>query len=182
MLRVIAGQYKSRKIKEVPSKLTRPTTDKNKEVIFNSIGQFFNGGNCLDLYAGSGALGIEAISRGIDHCDFVDKQYLAIKIIRDNIRLLDLNQMANIIKKDAIQFLNTTKNRYDLILIDPPYRLKPYQDILQLIHSRQLIKKHGIIVMESDDQTSLKDYKDIKNIKEKSLGQTKITIFRREIL
>ncbi|MGM0495897.1 MAG: RsmD family RNA methyltransferase, partial [Bacillota bacterium] len=72
MLRVIAGKFKSRKIKEVKSKLTRPTTDKNKEVLFNLLGQFFSGGAVLDLFAGSGSLGIEAISRGMESVDFVD--------------------------------------------------------------------------------------------------------------
>jgi 16S rRNA (guanine966-N2)-methyltransferase len=182
MLRVIAGQYKSRKIKDVPSKLTRPTTDKNKEVIFNSIGQFFNGGKCLDLFAGSGSLGIEALSRGMDSCDFVDKQYTAIKIIHENIDSLDIKDLCNIIKKDAIHFLKTVQSSYDLILLDPPYKLKPYQEILELIESRQLLNNHGIIVMESDHQTIIKGIKELKISKEKTLGQSKITILERNIL
>jgi 16S rRNA (guanine966-N2)-methyltransferase len=182
MLRVIAGQYKSRKIKDVPSKLTRPTTDKNKEVIFNSIGQFFNGGKVLDLFAGSGSLGIEALSRGMSSCDFVDKQYTAIKVIQENIDGLNLKDQSKIIKKDAIQYLKNTQNSYDLILLDPPYKLKPYQEVLDLIASRQLLNNHGIIVMESDHQTTIQGIQDIQVIKEKTLGQSKITILERNIL
>ena len=74
-MRVIAGKLKSRQLKSVDSKLTRPTTDKNKENLFNMIGPYFEGGRCLDLFAGSGGLGIEAISRGMDELYSVDKQY-----------------------------------------------------------------------------------------------------------
>lgn len=182
MLRVIAGTYKSRKIKDVKSNQTRPTTDKNKETIFNSIGQFFNGGYALDLYAGSGSLGIEALSRGMDTCDFVDKQYTAIKIIKENIKTLDIEKDAHIHKMDALTFLNKVNNLYDLILIDPPYKLKPYDSILKLIHDRHLIQEHGIIVMESDHETIIEGYKDLLKVKEKKLGQSKISIFRRESL
>lgn len=180
MLRVIAGLYKSRKINDVKSKNTRPTTDKNKESMFNSIGQFFDGGRCLDLYAGSGALGIEALSRGLDFCDFVDHQYKAIQTILSNIQLLKLQKQSKIIKKDGLLFLQSTKERYDLILMDPPYALKPYQECLELIYSRQLLNNHGIIVMESDHQTLINGFQNIHKIKEKVMGQTKITIFRKE--
>jgi 16S rRNA (guanine966-N2)-methyltransferase len=182
MLRVIAGTYKSRKIKDVKSHQTRPTTDKNKETIFNSIGQFFNGGKVLDLYAGSGALGIEALSRGMDTCDFVDKQYAAIKTIKDNIKTLDIHEQSHVHKMDAFKFLDKVTHPFDLILIDPPYKLRPYDSLLKLIHDRQLITQHGIIVMESDHDTIIDEYLDLKKVKEKKLGQSKISIFRRESL
>jgi 16S rRNA (guanine(966)-N(2))-methyltransferase RsmD len=182
MLRVIAGTYKSRKIKDVKSNQTRPTTDKNKETIFNSIGQFFNGGKVLDLYAGSGSLGIEALSRGMETCDFVDKQFAAIKVIRENIKTLNIHQQAHVHKMDAFSFLNKVEDPYDLILIDPPYKLKPYDSLIKLIHDRQLIVQHGIIVMESDHETMINGYKDLVKVKEKKLGQSKISIFRRESL
>jgi len=180
MLRIIAGKYKSRKIKDVKSNLTRPTTDKNKETIFNSIGQFFEGGIALDLYAGSGSLGIEALSRGIDQCDFVDKHYTAIKIINENINLLKLEDYSNIFKLDALRFLEKTTKNYDLILLDPPYKLKPYKNVLNIIHDRQLLNKNGIIVMESDHQTKIEIEFDYVLLKEKTLGQSKIRIIGRE--
>lgn len=180
MLRIIAGQYRSRKIKDVKSSKTRPTTDKNKESIFNSIGQFFDGGQCLDLYAGSGSLGLEALSRGMHSCDFVDTQYQAIKIIQSNLKDLSITDNVNVYKKDALIYLKTTDKTYDLILMDPPYALKPYKACLELIHSRQLLNKHGIIVMESDADTEIQALDYIKVIKEKKLGQTKVTILRGE--
>lgn len=179
MLRVIAGKYKSRKLKDVKSNLTRPTTDKNKETIFNSIGQFFDGGTCLDLFAGSGSLGIEALSRGMTHCDFVDKQYSAIKVINENIKVLNLDEETMLYQKDALSFLNSTSQTYDLILVDPPYKLNAYHDILDVISSRHLLNKHGIIVMESDHLREIDPMNDLVKIKEKKLGQSKISIFER---
>ena len=180
MLRVVAGTYKSRKIKEVKTLQTRPTTDKNKETIFNSIGQFFSGGIALDLYAGSGALGIEAVSRGMASCDFVDTQHSAIKIIHENVKLLNIEEECNVFRKDALLYLNQTMKQYDLILVDPPYKLSPYEEILNIIDSRQLLSKNGIIVMESDSKVFIDEINSIKLIKEKKLGQSKITIFRRD--
>jgi len=182
MLRVVAGIYKSRKIQEVKSQKTRPTTDKNKESMFNSIGQFFEGGRCLDLYAGSGALGIEALSRGIEACDFVDLQYKAISVIKKNLESLEIKDKGFVYKRDALAFLEMTENTYDLILIDPPYALEPYQACLSLISSRQLLKKHGIIVLESSHQTKIEGTNGLYIVKEKKLGQSKITILKGETI
>lgn len=87
-MRVIAGDYKGRPLKSVPTHKTRPTTDKVKEAVFHGIGPFFDGGRALDLFAGSGGLGIEAISRGVDSCVFVDQQHQAVKTVYENIELL----------------------------------------------------------------------------------------------
>ena len=84
-MRVIAGKYRSRMLKTVENNRTRPTTDKNKENLFNMIGPYFDGGNCLDLFAGSGGLGIEALSRGMEFLVAVDKQYAAFKVIKENL-------------------------------------------------------------------------------------------------
>src|SRR5690625_944768 len=87
-MRIISGTNRGLKLKAVPGKNTRPTSDKVKESLFNMIGPYFSGGTCLDLFAGSGSLGLEAISRGIEHATFIDKNGLAIKTIHDNIHKL----------------------------------------------------------------------------------------------
>lgn len=179
MLRVISGIYKSRKLKEVKTEGTRPTTDKNKEVLFNTLGQYFAGGACLDLFAGSGALGIEAISRGFDSCDFVENNFQAVNTIKANLLSLELKQpIANVYKTDVFAFLGSKDSQYDLIIADPPYQLNRYQDLLDLITSRQLLNKGGIIVLESDNHTDLpQEYRDLVVLKEKVLGSTKFTIY-----
>jgi len=136
MLRVIGGTFGSRKIKEVKSDKTRPTTDRNKEAVFNILGQYFSGGAALDLFAGSGALGIEAISRGMDTVDFVDDYKVACLTIQT----LGILDQGNIHKMKALQFLKETKKQYDLILADPPYAKGNYQELLETIVSDIYLK------------------------------------------
>ena len=99
-MRVIAGKYRSRILQTIKSSSTRPTTDKNKENLFNIIGPYFDGGYCLDLFAGSGGLGIEAISRGMEHLYSVDKNYQAYSIIKSNVANLKMDEDIHVLKAD----------------------------------------------------------------------------------
>jgi 16S rRNA (guanine(966)-N(2))-methyltransferase RsmD len=181
MLRVISGKYKSRKLKEVKTDTTRPTTDKNKEVLFNTLGQYFTGGRVLDLFAGSGALGIEALSRGFDYAEFIDNNYQAINVIKDNLKTLNIgNDEAKVCKMDAYGYLNKTKIKYDLILVDPPYKAGKYEEILSLVSSRQLLDSDGIIVLESDKDLLMPEVVgNLIKFKEKDLGNSKFTLFQK---
>ena len=180
-MRVIAGQYRSRKIKEVKSNKTRPTTDKNKESLFNSLGQYFDGETVLDIFAGSGALGIEALSRGAKTAYFIDNFQIAINTIKDNIKSLGIESDSVVIKQDVFSFLNNTEKHFDLIIADPPYALQKYHELLELIVSRQLLSNDGIIVFEADKQTVLpEEYNNVYKYKEKILGHTKIGFYRKE--
>ncbi len=178
MLRVVGGEFRSRKIKEVPSKETRPTTDKNKEAIFNMMGQYFHGGRALDLFAGSGALGLEALSRGIEMVDFVDSFVLACKTIEENIKTLKVESQSNIHRMDALSFLQSSPMQYDLILADPPYKLHLYEAILETINSRQLLASSGIIVFEADKQVVFPERVGLLvRTKERIFGITKFTFY-----
>ncbi|MBN2867735.1 MAG: 16S rRNA (guanine(966)-N(2))-methyltransferase RsmD [Flavobacteriaceae bacterium] len=181
MLRVISGIYKSRKLKEVKSDSTRPTTDKNKEVLFNTLGQFFSGGRAVDLFAGSGALGIEALSRGFKFVDFVENNFQAVKIIKDNLDTLGINnEKAQVYKQDVFKYLETTIGTYDLIIADPPYKLNRYEDLLAIIASRQLLRDDGIIVLESENTLSLPEScQGFIIFKEKELGYSKFTLYKK---
>jgi len=105
-MRVISGERKGTRLKAVPGSATRPTTDKVKESLFNIIGPYFAGGDALDLYAGSGGLGIEALSRGCDHAVFVDKQTKAIQTIQENLRVTRYEANATVYRQDARQALD----------------------------------------------------------------------------
>lgn len=179
MLRVISGKYKSRKIAEVKSSLTRPTTDKNKEILFNTIGQYFDGGRALDLFAGSGSLGIEAYSRGVDEVDFVEKNIQAYKVIIKNLSSLQIDN-CEVYRVDAIDFLKNTDKSYKLILVDPPYKLDLYKEILEIISSRQLLDINGIIVMESVKDKEMPDeINGIYKYKEKLMGYSKFSLYQK---
>ncbi|WP_062105178.1 16S rRNA (guanine(966)-N(2))-methyltransferase RsmD [Bacillus niameyensis] len=157
-MRVISGIYKGRQLKAVPGRGTRPTTDKVKETIFNMIGPFFSEGTVLDLFAGSGALGIEALSRGIDKGIFVDKDMKAIQTIKTNIQLCNLDDKSEIYRNDAERALHAISKRniqFDYIFLDPPYHKQKLESLLEQIEMNQLLKPEGAIVCEHDSNVVL---------------------------
>lgn len=181
-MRVIAGKYKSRQLKPVPTKLTRPTTDKNKENLYNMIGPYFDGGVCLDLFAGSGGLGIEALSRGMDELYAVDKQYKAFQTIRDNINSLKITN-AHIIKADYRKALGSFKEeqvKFDLVLLDPPYGMKINKDIIYTLKDNGNLNKGCILVIEDLTEGRLEYEAPFKLIKENNYGITSLQIVKYE--
>ena len=150
-MRIIAGTLKGRQIKAVAGENTRPTADKVKESMFNIMGQFFMGGQGLDLFAGSGNLGIEALSRGVDRVVFIDMNQHAIKIMKDNIANLKLQDKAEIYRNDAFKALNALAKRkcaFDLIFLDPPYGKISITALLAEIVKHALINEAGLIICE----------------------------------
>lgn len=157
-MRVIAGKRKGQGLKAVPGSETRPTTDKIKEAIFQSIGPFFDGGLVLDLFAGSGSLGIEALSRGMDRAIFVDKQGKAIHTIKENLKSVKMTDQAEVFRADAFRALKAAAKRglvFDLILLDPPYGKVNLSSLIQEITEHELIKQSGLIYCEHDPQDEL---------------------------
>lgn len=183
-MRIIAGEYRSRVIKAVEGTNTRPTTDKIKEAIFSRIGPYFKGGVMLDLFAGSGAMGLEGISRGIEYCYFADVNGTAIRTIYDNVRTLKVEEQCTVWKMDFIQVLRKCMSldlKFDLIYIDPPYKKQENHLILETIHAFQLLNKDGIVIVESlkEDQFA-ESYGSIHKEKEAVYGITKITYYRKD--
>ena len=157
-MRVIAGKRKGQGLKAVPGNETRPTTDKIKEAIFQSIGPFFDGGLVLDLFAGSGSLGIEALSRGMDRAIFVDKQGKAIHTIKENLKSVKMTDQAEVFRADALRALKAAAKKglvFDLILLDPPYGKVNLSSLIQEITEHELIKQSGLIYCEHDPQDEL---------------------------
>ena len=182
VMRVIAGKYKSRQLKAVPSKLTRPTTDKNKENLYNMIGPSFDGGICLDLFAGSGGLGIEALSRGMDELYAVDKQYKAFQVIRENINNLKITN-AHVMKADYRKALGTFKEegiQFSLVLLDPPYGMKINKDIIHTLKDNGNLKDGCILVIEDLTEEKLEYEAPFRLIKENNYGITCLQIVKYE--
>lgn len=181
-MRVVAGSAKGKSLKAVPGMNTRPTTDKVKESIFNIIGPYFTGGTVLDLFAGTGSLGIEALSRGMTKAIFVDQDKLSIETIHKNLENTKLQQFAEVYKNDyerALKALVKREMSFDLIFLDPPYRLKVMNKIIQHIREYHLITEQGIIVTEHDakyDFTHLLEGFAIQ--KQVTYGDTGITILQ----
>lgn len=183
-MRVIAGTYKGRSLKAVPGMSTRPTTDKVKEAIFSRMGPFFDGGHGLDLFAGSGGLGIEAISRGIDSCIFVDHNGKAIHTIKENLKSLRIDEnQYEIYKADAKRALKACGKRelqFDLIMLDPPYKLQNHMDLISIIEEYQLLKDNGWIMCEHDAKDELTDTDQFEIVKREEYGMIGITLFRQK--
>ena len=182
-MRVIAGNLKGQNLKAVPGMATRPTTDKVKEAVFQVIGPFFEGGKVLDLFAGSGSLGIEALSRGMDTAVFVDKQAKAIHIIRENLKAVKMEERSEVFRADAHRALKAAAKRsivFDLILLDPPYKKLNYEELFNEISENKLIKQNGVIYCEHDPSEKLpKETEALSIIKQVEYSNTiAITIYR----
>ncbi len=183
-MRIIAGDLKGRQLKAVPGKHTRPTTDKVKEAVFQIIGPFFQGGMVLDLFAGSGGLGIEAISRGMTHGIFVDKHPKAIHTIHENLAAMKIAEKVEVYRADAFRAIHAVAKRnlqFDLILLDPPYGTINYEAFLDEIARLALIKVHGIIYCEHDTAEGLPvQHEEFRMIKQANYGGTiGITIYEK---
>lgn len=152
-MRVISGDFKGRPLKSVPTHQTRPTTDKVKEAVFHGIGPYFDGGRALDLFAGSGGLGIEALSRGVDTCVFVDQQPKAIKTIHENVRLLKIQDRVEVFKTDALRAIKAAGKRdlsFEYIFLDPPYKKFSYQELMEALIEHGLVAENGVVICEHD--------------------------------
>lgn len=182
MMRVISGKFGSRSLKPVPGSKTRPTTDKVKESLFNMIGPFFNGGTFLDLYAGSGSVAIEAVSRGIDKATLVDHQYLAIKTIKENVEMTKEKDSFQVYKMDsdlALEKFSNDNAKFDFIFLDPPYKDQKMVEQLEYIKNSSLLQEDGIVICETDDNVNLQDDVDgYSLIKQKKYGITIISIYK----
>ena len=148
-MRVITGTARGRKLKEPVGMDTRPTTDRVKEGIFSSIQFEIEGRRVLDLFGGTGQMGIEALSRGAAHCTFVDLRKEAAGTIRDNLDLTGFADRAKVIQGDALAFLSRCREPFDLIFLDPPYGSGLLEKSMEQITAIDIVTENGIIVCEN---------------------------------
>lgn len=177
MLRITGGTNRSRLLETPDTSLTKPTMDKVRGAVFSALGEKTSNSEVLDLFAGSGSYGFEALSRGASHVTFVDKLSLAIKCIKKNGENLK-HENISIINEDVMSFINEETKKYDIVFIDPPYKLEVYSDIVKTLISRELIKDNGIIVLESERELDI-DSKPFKEVRFYKYGLAKIYILRK---
>lgn len=182
-MRIIAGKHRSRKLNTLEGMNTRPTQDKIKEAMFSSVGTYFHGGNMLDLFAGSGSVALESISRGIEKAYLCDHSQDAIKIIKSNIALLNEEEHCVIFEGNYIDALNQWKDiTFDFIFIDPPYANKVIEDCLRYIDENHMLNEYGLIAVESSkEDIFLEHYGNLTKKKEKCYGITRITYFKEDL-
>ena len=183
-MRVIAGTARGCKINSIDDLSTRPTLDRVKESLFSIIQNYIKDANVLDLFAGSGALGIEALSRGAKHCIFCDKSYKAIQMVKININKTKMKEKSTIINKDYKKCLEQLKDVFDIIFIDPPYRKDIAIKSISQIIEKSLLSKSGIIILETDEeQREIKELKNVTDLEvydERKYGRVKLLFLRRK--
>ena len=182
-MRVITGTARGKRLKELPGLDTRPTTDRVKEGVFNVIQFDIEGRRVLDLFAGTGQLGIECLSRGAVFCDFVEVNPAAANIVRDNLNTTGLSGKAAVHQRDFSGFLRSAAGKkYDLIFLDPPYAADSLESALGTIADIDIVSGNGIIVCESAVEKELPDLGPLYvKGKEYRYGRIKVTLYRRSV-
>ena len=177
-MRVIAGEYKGRRLASPADDRVRPTTDKAKEAIFSILTNEIYGSFVLDLFAGSGNLGLEALSRGAEHCWFADSSRDSLKLIRGNISYCKADERATVIPGDFRKVLSRLEQQMDIILLDPPYGKNMIQECFELIEEYDLLAENGLIIAEHRrDEVLPEAFGKYQRIKERRYGTVVISIY-----
>jgi 16S rRNA (guanine966-N2)-methyltransferase len=179
-MRIIAGEFKGRTVKIPKSKLVRPTTDKNKESIFNYLTNKidFSEINVCDLYAGSGSLGLEALSRGAQNVHFVEQNYTVYKNLLQNIESLKVTEITKVFKMSCVKFSSIPNHsKYDLILADPPFFKDDIYSVVEKLRKNTFLNEEGILLIERSVQTEKKDTENFGIAPFKKLGDSLIYEF-----
>ncbi len=183
-MRVITGKVKGRKLKAPKGLDVRPTTDRVKESIFNILRTVSEKSKVLDLFAGSGSVGIEFLSRGADECYFIDNDNISIKIIRENLEHTGLTSQSYIYKnsfESAIKILGKRNITFDYIFMDPPYEKDLVLPALELICKEMLIKKNGLVIIEHEREITLpKNFFSLVKTDFREYGTTTVTFYTNE--
>lgn len=181
-MRIIGGKYRSRVLAEFAGEDVRPTSDRAKESLFNILSLRIYGARVLDLFCGSGALGLESLSRGAKEVVFNDCAKASLAILKKNLGTLKIpvnSEEAKLYNYDYLVCLESVRGTFDLILIDPPYRFDYGEKALKKISERQLLSKDGIAVYERDRPFE-GEIEGLEKYDERKYGKTYITFFRRQ--
>ncbi|MFQ5952093.1 MAG: 16S rRNA (guanine(966)-N(2))-methyltransferase RsmD [Candidatus Omnitrophota bacterium] len=183
-MRIIAGEFRGRRIKQPESKAVRPTKDRIREAVFNVIKERVPRAFVLDLFAGSGAYGLEALSRGARKAVFVEKDKECSSVINDNISLLGAEERSEVIARDvfgSLEGLKKDKERFDLVFADPPYGKGMAKKTLIKINHYDILNHSGIIIIEHNTEEELPESEgDVSILKRKTYGNIYISVYSRE--
>lgn len=180
-MRIISGKYRGKEVFGYQLEGTRPTQDRIKESLFAMIQNEVRDAKVLDLFAGTGNLGLEALSNGARHCTFVDNNQKAVQTIKKNIYNLNIpTDQHKVILSDYQAFLNQDKESYDVIFLDPPYRYTVLPELLNDLVTKEKITSGGIVVCEYEQGNLIESVQNLVQIKDRKYGYKRITIYKRE--
>jgi len=183
-VRVISGYLKGRQIDGYMVETTRPTMARVKESMFASIQNDIEDSTLLDLFCGTGSLGIEAISMGASKCYFVDNNKNIIKYLNKNINNLGINDKCVVVEKDyrdALLYLKNNNIRFNIIIVDAPYKMEVMEEVANIIYKYDLLIDNGLLVLEYSFDSVKEEYGDLKLIKSKKYSDKFVSIYRKII-
>ena len=179
-MRIIAGEFRGRQIESVSDLSVRPTTDRAKQTIFDILSNRieFDGLDVLDLFAGSGSLGLEALSRGVKSVTFIDKARKSLEVLEKNVALLGCDSQCSIYQADVFWYLKNIHRAYDLVFIDPPYKLENIGILPNAIYDSGILRNGTYVVMEHSRESVI-ELDELKyEIIRKAFGQTTVLILK----
>jgi len=180
-MRIISGKYKGHRLYSAKDQSIRPTTDRVKEYIFNILSEFIEDCRVLDLFSGSGNLGIEALSRGAESVTFIENSYNSVKVLRKNLDRIRIQEPYKIVRKNVLTFLRQNKEPFDLIFADPPFKWNHYIELLPLVFLPENLTHYGIFVLESERTHDIEWETNIYEvIRQKKFDRSLITFFGRK--
>jgi 16S rRNA (guanine966-N2)-methyltransferase len=181
-MRIIAGQYKGRRLKTLEGLHVRPTSDRLRETLFNILAPHIVGARFLDICAGSGAIGIEALSRGAQEVVFIENNRRAAQTIGENLQHCGITSGTRLINRDvlsALRYLAEHQLRYDIIYLDPPYDSQLYSPVLWLLGKQELLAEGGLVIVEHRRQLPLAEsYETLRAYRTLHQGETQLTFYR----
>lgn len=177
-MRVITGEARGRKLVTLEGEDVRPTTDRVKEGMFNIIQFDLEGANVIDLFAGSGQLGIEALSRGAKHCTFIDSTNRSVEVVKQNLKTVGFEKRASVFCGDAKMYIGLSKDNFDIALLDPPYNKNIIDAVLPSVTEK--MTDYGVIICESAlDETLPQTAGEFSIHREYRYGKIKLTAYRK---
>jgi 16S rRNA (guanine966-N2)-methyltransferase len=183
-MRIIAGEFRGRKIKQPTSRKVRPTKDRIREAVFNIIAECVPEASVLDLFAGSGAYGLEALSRGAQRAVFVEKDTGCAGIIKENIKLLGVEGSAKVVTLDvfkSMEGLEKEKERFDLVFADPPYSKNMAKKTLIKVNQYDILNHSGLLIIECHADEKLPDNEgSFCVIKKRTYGNTSVSVYSKK--
>lgn len=179
-MRIISGSRRGHKLLEFKGMDVRPTTDRVKEAMFNLIQEYVPGARVLDMFAGSGALSFEALSRGAVFAVLLDSDRNSVEIIKKNAETLRFTDRCSIVNRSCFEYLKSfTGEGFDIVFMDPPYNKGFIEPAIQAAAESGAVSKNGIIVLESDSTDFRDEYPGFLMLKQRRYGRTYITVYRR---
>lgn len=177
---IVSGKLGSRKIETLKSNQSRPTSSKVRAAIFDHLGSSFSSGKMLDVFAGTGAMSFEALSRGFEQATLIEQNHEAMQMIKKNIHTLQLESQIELLQKDSLNSLKDLQASYDFIFIDPPYQYKKLEAIIEEVALLEILKDKGYCIIETDKRQDLRDeYSGLARYKKKKYGSTTIHYYKK---